>query len=93
MDLEQNRYVFNRPLNPDSESSWRYLERKFQAEGAEKQKLQFPNRFDRVREMRSIPEAEELKEAYDGSMDACEILVEWWEPMSEVILYCLDYCI
>ena len=35
--------------------------REFQAEGAEKQKLWFSNRFDHVRGTRSIPKAEERK--------------------------------
>ena len=75
---EQNRYVFNIPLNPDSdnESSLRFLGREFQAEGAEKQKLQFPNCVDHVRRMRSIPEVEERREAHEGSADIRVILGE-----------------
>ena len=75
---KQNIYVLNRPLNPnsDNEPPWRFLGREFQAEGAEKQTQWFPNRFDRVREMKIIPEAEERKEARDGSAERREILVE-----------------
>ena len=43
------------------------LGREFQEEGAEKQKLRFPNRFDRVRGMRSIPDVQERKKMHDGS--------------------------
>ena len=47
-----------------------------QAEGAAKQKLRFPNCFDRVRELKNVPQAEERKKARDGSAGTCKILVE-----------------
>ena len=39
-------------------------------------KMRFPNRFDRVRGMRSIPEAEKRKEVHDGSVETQYISVK-----------------